>query len=104
VRLLGALGDLGVPGIMSRGCLSGACCAQSRQLGQARFPDDVGFASVYSRGDGIVDWRACLDPAADHVEVDSTHIGMAANAAVFRVVAERLALLGEDRPPLAAAA
>jgi hypothetical protein len=31
-----------------------------------------------------------LDPAADHVEVRSSHIGMAFNADVFRVVAEAL--------------
>jgi len=26
-------------------------------------PAGVGFVSIYSRSDGIVDWRACLDPA-----------------------------------------
>ena len=49
------------------------------------------FVSVFSRTDGIVDWRACLDPAARHVEVASSHVGMAVNAAVFRAIAEALA-------------
>jgi hypothetical protein len=50
----------------------------------------VGFVSVYSRSDGIVDWRACLDPAAQHVEVAASHIGMAVNPDVYRVLAEAL--------------
>jgi hypothetical protein len=63
----------------------------------ARLPDDVAFVSVYSRSDGIVDWRSCLDPCAEHVEVDSSHIGMTVNTSVYRVLAERLAAMGSDR-------
>jgi len=29
-------------------------------------PRGVGYLSVYSKSDGIVQWRACLDPAAEH--------------------------------------
>jgi hypothetical protein len=86
----------GFRGVLSRSCLEGECCAESRRLVRAPFPAEVGFISIYSRRDGIVDWRACLDPDAEHVEVDSTHIGMAMNAAVYRVLAERLALLGDE--------
>jgi pimeloyl-ACP methyl ester carboxylesterase len=101
VRLVGALGDLGVPGVLSTDCLRGACCAESRRLLRGPFPDQVGFISIYSRSDGIVDWRACLDPWAEHVEVDSSHGGMAVNAAVYRVLAERLPVLGDERLPQA---
>jgi pimeloyl-ACP methyl ester carboxylesterase len=100
VRLLTALGDLGVPGVISRGCLSGECCAASRRLLREPLPQGVEFVSLYSRSDGIVDWRSCLAPGAAHVEVDSSHIGMPVNAAVYRVLAERLADLGYGRPPL----
>ena len=49
---------------------------------------DVGFVSVYSCSDGIVDWRACLDPAADErVEIDASHCGMSLSAAAWRAVA-----------------
>ena len=64
--------------------------------------------SVYSRSDGVVGWRSCLDPAADkHVEVHSSHCGMAVHSGVYRVVAE--SLLGfrrrdARRKPLAAVA
>ena len=91
VTALGALGTLGVPGLFGRGCGSGECCAETRAQATARFPGGVGFVSVYSRSDGIVDWRACLDPDAEHVEVEASHIGMAVNKDVFRAVARALA-------------
>jgi triacylglycerol lipase len=104
VRLVSGLGQLGVPGLLSRSCLNGECCAASRDVLRAPFPSDVAFVSVYSRTDGIVHWRSCLDPAAEHVEVGSSHIGMAANTTVLRIVADRLAGmagrrdLSADRP------
>jgi pimeloyl-ACP methyl ester carboxylesterase len=91
VTALGALGTFGVPGLIGRGCTHGACCEETRaRLGEP-FPEDVRFVSVYSRSDGIVDWRSCLDPAAEHVEVSSSHIGMAVHPDVFRAVARALA-------------
>jgi pimeloyl-ACP methyl ester carboxylesterase len=107
VRLMGVLGDLHVPGVLTRACLNGACCAESRSLLRAPLPEDVGLVSIYSRGDGIVDWRACLDPEAQHIEVKSTHLGLPVNAAVYRALGECLADLADAaRPPytLAAAA
>jgi triacylglycerol lipase len=99
VRLLGTLGGLGIPGLLSHDCLRGRCCAESRQLVRAELPNGVRFLSVYSRSDGIVHWRACLDPWAEHVEVDSSHLGMPVNAAVYRVLADHLARFGEQAPP-----
>jgi pimeloyl-ACP methyl ester carboxylesterase len=90
VGTVALLGSLGVGGLFSYGCRAGTCCEEVRAAATAPCPDGVRFTSVYSRSDGIVDWRACLDPAADHVEVRSSHIGMAFNADVFRVVAEAL--------------
>ena len=46
--------------------------------------------AIYSRSDGIVSWRACLDPGARQVEVDSSHAGMSVNREVYRVLAEIL--------------
>jgi triacylglycerol lipase len=101
VTALGALGTIGVPGLIGRGCGSGSCCASTRELAAARFPAGVGFVSVYSRSDGIVDWRACLDPDAEHVEVEASHIGMAVNAQVFRAIAAALAGRAEALPAAA---
>ena len=45
---------------------------------------------MYSRSDGIVDWRACLDPHAELVEVDSSHCGMSVHPQVYRVLEQVL--------------
>jgi triacylglycerol lipase len=84
------LGSLGAPGLFKRSCLEGDCCASFWDDLAAALPRGVGFVSVYSRTDGIVEWRACLAPGAEHVEVDASHIGMAVNAAVWRAVADAL--------------
>jgi hypothetical protein len=58
------------------------------------FPEEVGFVSVYSRSDGIIDWRGCLDPAARCVEIKSSHCGMSAHPAAYREVATALSEFG----------
>jgi pimeloyl-ACP methyl ester carboxylesterase len=86
VRWLARLGDLGLPGVFSSSCKDGACCASFREDLVAALPEGVGAVAVHSRSDAIVDWRACLDPHARHVEVDSSHCGMSVHPAVFRVL------------------
>jgi pimeloyl-ACP methyl ester carboxylesterase len=104
VTAVGLLGTLGVPGLFAYGCGHGACCAATREQASAPFPDGVGFTSVYSRSDGIVDWHACLDPAAEQVEVRASHIGMAVNPQVFRAVGAALAPAPAARGQVARAA
>jgi triacylglycerol lipase len=86
VRWVAALGDAGVPGVLSSTCKDGACCADFRAELAAPLPDGVRATAVYSRSDGIVDWRACVDPLADAVEVSSSHCGMSVNLDVYRVL------------------
>jgi triacylglycerol lipase len=89
---VGALGTLGARGFFRRACLlEGSCCSEFWEQYGAPLDSGVGFVSVYSRTDGVVDWRACLDPSAEHVEVGGSHIGMAVNRAVYRVTAAALA-------------
>jgi triacylglycerol lipase len=105
VGVLGALGTGRVPGLFSMSCLRGACCASFRADIAASFPADVTYTAVYSRTDGIVDWRACLDPGADElVEIRASHCGMAVNEGAYRTVASVLAVLagGEASLPRAA--
>lgn len=90
LRAVSSLGSLGAPRLFKRSCLEGDCCASFWEDMAAPLPDGVKFVSVYSRTDGIVDWRACLDPRAEHVEVSSSHCGMAVNPGVFRAVADAL--------------
>jgi triacylglycerol lipase len=84
VRSLAALGDLGLPGVFSTECADGACCAEYYALLRAPLPPATVALAVYSRSDAIVDWRACLDPSAECVEIDGSHCGMAVNARVYR--------------------
>ena len=109
VRFVGVLGSLGAPGLFSRDCLEGECCAELRRAAERPFPHAVGFVSIYSRSDAIVDWHACLDPAAEHVEVRASHIGMAVNAQAYAAIAAALNGFdaGEPRrlePPVAVGA
>ncbi len=90
VRAVATLGTLGVPGLFAHRCRS-ECCAQAMDDITGPFPEEVAFHSIYSRWDGIVAWKACLDPYAEHVEVRASHIGMAVNADVYRAVGLALA-------------
>jgi hypothetical protein len=92
VGLVGTLGTLGLPGLLSINCTrDNACCESVRRQYEEPLPPDFPFVSFYSRTDGIVDWRACLDPAARQVEVESSHCGMAWNVDVLRAMGAELA-------------
>lgn len=59
-----------------------------------RTPLRVPVTAVYSRADGVVAWRACIDSTnerVEHVEVKTTHLGLGFCPEVYRIVAERLA-------------
>ena len=99
IRSVAFLGDLGVPGLFSTACRDGDCCAEFRSLLTAPLPEGAPALALYSRTDAIVDWRACLDPAAECVEIDGSHCGMAVNAQVYREL-ERLI---DKAPPSGAA-
>lgn len=64
-------------------------------LERERRPITAPVFAVYSRSDGVVAWRACIDtfdnPRVQHHEVASTHLGMVNSPRVFGLVAELLA-------------
>lgn len=54
----------------------------------------VPTTSIYSKTDGIVSWRGCIEKATGHsesVEVAASHLGMGTHPEVLRIVANRLA-------------
>jgi pimeloyl-ACP methyl ester carboxylesterase len=58
-------------------------------------PLAVPSTAVYSKWDGVVDWRACRQqpgPISENVAVHSSHLGMGHDPSVLWVVADRLAL------------
>jgi pimeloyl-ACP methyl ester carboxylesterase len=59
-----------------------------------RAPLSMPTTSIYSRSDGVVSWRSCVEeegPLRENVEVLGSHIGMGYNPAVLQVIANRLA-------------
>jgi pimeloyl-ACP methyl ester carboxylesterase len=73
-------------------CYTGRCTCNFLDSLHRKVPGAMMETAIYTRQDGIVDWRYCMtmDPTKD-VEVPGTHIGMAFNPAAYTVVAERLA-------------
>jgi pimeloyl-ACP methyl ester carboxylesterase len=91
VEAVSRLGSLGAPGLFKRSCLDGDCCASFWEALAGPLPDDVPLVSVYSKSDGIVDWRSCLDPGATTlVEIRASHCGMAVSPSAWRAVAKGL--------------
>ena len=91
VGVVAALGSGPMPGLISWRCLRGECCAEFRKSLAGPLPPEVGYVALYSRSDGIVDWRSCVDPDADAcVEVHASHCGMGMNAEVYRAIARAL--------------
>ncbi len=91
VRALLFLQRHGFPKVMGADCTAGECAREMWEEAQRPVAPGLHFTSIYSRRDGIMDWRACLDPAAQHVEVRTSHIGMAIDPVVHDVVASALA-------------
>jgi pimeloyl-ACP methyl ester carboxylesterase len=134
LELLARVGDRNVPRFASHSCLDadiieqlnelagesriskslvkqlvkrepGDCCTQFWADLRKPFPDDVSYLSIWSRLDGVVNPKACHDPAARLVEVRSSHCGMAWNRHVFRAVLDELSeVAARERADLADAA
>ena len=89
--LIAAFSELAGRGIDVGGCGQARCpfgpcsTAYTRDLvGPA--PEGVELTSVFSKRDGVVQWRACLHPSAHHVEVRASHLQMAIHPDVIRAI------------------
>jgi pimeloyl-ACP methyl ester carboxylesterase len=73
-------------------CYTAGCTCSFLESLMVRLPKSVFQTAIYTKSDGIVDWRVCRtgDPEIDF-EVSATHIGLAFNPIVLDVVAHRLA-------------
>jgi pimeloyl-ACP methyl ester carboxylesterase len=91
VYAVGTLGTLGIHGLFKHSCKWGKCCESFWDDLAATMPREVGYLSVYSKSDGIVRWRSCLDPCAEHLEIDASHVGMAVSPRAYRATAQALA-------------
>jgi len=79
-------------GVLPR-CYTGRCTCDFIDSLRRKVPDSMLQTAIYTRHDGIVDWRYCMTRnRGNDFEVPGTHIGMAFNAAAYSIVADRLAL------------
>jgi len=79
-------------GVLPR-CYTGQCTCNFINSLRREVPDSMLETAIYTRHDGIVDWRYCMTKKnGNDFEVPGTHIGMAFNPAAYSIVAERLAM------------
>jgi hypothetical protein len=84
-------------------CYTGYCRCEAVTGLETAFPAAVPQLAVYTRTDGIVDWRMCVDDdPARNVEVTGTHVGLVANAAAYRAIAQHLAAAARPAPAASA--
>lgn len=73
-------------------CYTSRCTCEFFKSLRSKFPKSVRQTAIYTKTDGILDWRVCRtgDPNVD-IEVSATHIGMVFSPLVYSIVARRLA-------------
>ena len=65
----------------------------SQMFDDLHTPPPVPTTSIFTRTDGIIDWRTTLNPdhdRAENIEVAGSHIGLGFNPAVLYAVADRI--------------
>ena len=73
-------------------CYTGRCTCNFLDSLKREIPDSMLETAIYTRDDGIVDWRYCMTRNSEvDFEVPGTHMGMAFNPSAYAIVAERLA-------------
>ena len=79
------------------GCYTGKCTCNFISSLRRAVPSSMLQTAIYTRHDGIVDWRYCMTKQRGvDFEVPGTHIGMAFNPIAYQIVAERLSLAASD--------
>lgn len=73
-------------------CYSGFCTCDFLNALRSEFPMDVPQIAIYTKTDGVVDWRCCINELDDgtDIEVRGTHVGLAFNPQVYRHIANFL--------------
>jgi pimeloyl-ACP methyl ester carboxylesterase len=80
----------------SRGQASRDEAAERRResfAARLRLPPSVPTTAIFTKTDGVVHWRACLEqegPFAENIEVSGSHCGLGMNSTVLFAVADRL--------------
>ncbi len=73
-------------------CFTGYCDCDAVRTLQTPCTHPIPHTAVFTRTDGIVDWRVCVNEDTEaNFEVTGTHIGLVFNPAVYELIAKRLA-------------
>jgi len=90
---------------VSSACGSALCSCRFRQTLFSSLPAGVGFTSIYSKRDEVVDWRSCITPQGNNRQVSGRHLGLIVNREVYRILASTLAACqpSNEHPDLSAA-
>lgn len=77
---------------VSPDCYTPRCTCEFLGSLRCNMPSSVSETAIYTRDDGIVDWRYCrTGDRKDDFEVPGTHVGLVFNPSAYNVIAERLA-------------
>lgn len=78
-------------GVLPPDCYTGYCGCSAVTAVQRGFPKTIQQSALYTKSDGVVDWRVCVnDDPATNFEVSGTHVGLVFNAGVYALIARRL--------------
>lgn len=73
-------------------CYTPRCTCDFLSSLRCTVPSSIAETAIYTKDDGIVDWRYCRTGDADvDFEVPGTHVGLVFNPSVYSIIAERLA-------------
>ena len=92
IRILQEHGD----GVLPH-CYTGRCTCNFVGSLQRKVPTSILQTAIYTRQDGVVDWRFCkTEKKGQDFEVRGTHIGMAFNSAAYSIIGKRLAMVNSS--------
>lgn len=77
---------------VSPDCYTPRCTCEFLGSLRCSMPGTVAETAIFTRDDGIVDWRYCSTGDRENdFEVPGTHVGLVFNPSVYTIIAERLA-------------
>jgi pimeloyl-ACP methyl ester carboxylesterase len=69
----------------------GTCSCNTLEALSQPFPEEIARTAVYTRSDGVIDWRSAVEPdPAFNIEVRGTHLGLVVNRSVYDALARLL--------------
>jgi triacylglycerol lipase len=78
-------------------CYTPRCTCDFVNSLRGELPESVVQTAIYTRDDGIVNWRYCRSGCGEvDFEVSGTHVGLVFNPSVYTIIAERLAWIDSE--------